>query len=108
MARSIDTLRAERYVFLAASVAAIGATLDAARLAEDPSARTDGRLLAATRRMADLQVGCLSAHDRFIGSCEDVGLDRDWIAALREGRAALALRLHNTLIKMERLTHETE
>jgi hypothetical protein len=108
MARSIDALRAERYVFLAASVTAIGATLDAARLAEDPSTRTDGRLLAATRRMADLQVGCLSAHDRFIGSCEAVGLDRESIAALREGRAALALRLQNTLIEVERLTRETQ
>jgi hypothetical protein len=58
--------------------------------------------------MADPQVGCLSAHDRFIGSCEDVGLDRESIAALREGRTALALRLQNTLIKMEQLTHETE
>jgi hypothetical protein len=58
--------------------------------------------------MADLQAGCLSAHDRFIGSCEDVGLDRESIADLREGRAALVLRLQNTLIEVEQLSRETE
>jgi hypothetical protein len=108
MSRSVDALRAERYEFLAASIAAIDATLEAAQLADDPSARTDGRLLAAAHRMADLQEGCLFVHDRFIRCCEETGLDRESIAALREGRAALALRLQNTLIEVDRLTHETE
>jgi hypothetical protein len=108
MSGSVAALRAERYVFLAASIAAIDATLDAAYLADDPSARTDGRLLAAAHRMADLQKGCLIAHDRFIRFCEEIGLDRESIAALREGRAALALRLQDTLIEVDRLTQETE
>ena len=54
--RGRDPMRAERYIFLAASIAAVDATLDAAQLTDDPSARTDDRLVAATRRMADLQV----------------------------------------------------
>jgi len=101
-------MRAERYMFLAASIAAVDATLDAAQLADDPSARTDRRLVAATRRMADLQVGCLMAHDRFIRCCEEIGLDPESIAGLREGRAALALRLQNTLVEVDRLAAETE
>jgi hypothetical protein len=108
MPRSIDALRAERYVFLAASIAAIDATLDAAHLADDPSARTDGRLLGAVRRMADLQAGCLNSHDRFILCCEQIGLDPGSIGGLREGRAALALRLQNTLVEVDQLTAETE
>ena len=108
MSRSIDALRTERYVFLAASVAAIGATLDTAQLADEPSARTDGRLLAATHRMADRQVGCLTAYDRFIRCCEELGFDRESIAALREGRAALALRVQDTLVDVDRLAHDTE
>jgi len=88
MSRSVDALHAERYEFLAASIAAIEATLDAAQLADDPSARTDGRLLAAADRMADLQEGCLSVHDRFIRCCEEAGLDRESIAALRCRRHA--------------------
>src|SRR6478752_6271353 len=100
MSRSIAALRAERYVLLGASIAAIDAALYAAQLADVPSARTDGRLLVATGRMADLQAECLTAHDRFIRCCEEIGLDRDSIADLREGRAALALRLQDTLIEV--------
>ena len=107
MSRSIAALRVERYVFLGASIAAIDATRYAAQLADVPSARTDGRLLVATRRMADLQAECLTAHDRFIRCCEEIGLDRESIADLREGRAALALRLQDTLIEVDRLATET-
>jgi hypothetical protein len=58
--------------------------------------------------MADLQSGCLISHDRFIRCCEEIGLDPESIGGLREGRAALALRLQNTLVEVDQLTAETE
>lgn len=105
---SNEVVRAERDAFLAAGVAAIAATLDAATLSEDPSSRSNGRLLAAVRRMADLQGGCLVAHDRLIQCCEKTGLDQESIIALRQGRAELAQRLQNTLVDVEQLTSDTE
>jgi hypothetical protein len=105
---SYETLRTERDVFLTAAIAAIDATLNAADLSDDPSSRSDGRFLVAARHTAELQVECLVAHDRFIQRCEELGLDRESIAALREGHAELALRLQNTLVEVERLTGDTE
>lgn len=108
VSRSYDALRGERDVFLAAAIAAVGATLDASNLSNDPSSRSDGRLLAAARHMAELQVEYLVAHDRFIQRCEVIGFDRESIHALREGRAELALRLQNTLVEVQRLTSDAE
>jgi hypothetical protein len=95
-------------VFLAAAIAAIGATLDAGTLCDDPSSRSDGRLLAAVRHMAELQVEYLIAHDRFIQRCEVIGFDPESIEALRESHAALARRLQNTLAEVEQLTDNAE
>jgi hypothetical protein len=108
VSRSYDAPQRERDVFLAAAIAAIAATLDASNLSNDPSSRTDGRLLAAVRHMADLQVEYLIAHDQFIQRCEAIGFDHESIDALREGRAALARRLLNTFAEVEQLTSDTE
>jgi hypothetical protein len=74
---SNGAVRAERDVFLAAAIAAIAATLDAANLSEDPSSRSNGRLLTAVRQMADLQEECLVAQDRLIQCYEQTGLDQE-------------------------------
>ena len=104
---SNDALRAERAAFLAAAIAAIAATLDVADLSEDPSSRSNGRLLAAARQLAELQGECLVAHDRLIQRCEKIGVDHESLVALRQGRAELARRLHNALVDVEQLTSDT-
>ena len=76
MSPSNDVLRSERAAFLAAALAAIGATLDADDLSHDPVSRSDGRLLTAMRQMAELLVECLGAHDRFIRRCVETGHSR--------------------------------
>jgi len=105
---SNDVLHEERNVLLAAVLAAIGATLDADDLSHDPLFRSDGRLLTAARQKAELLVQCLSAQDRFIQCCSEIGSDSGSIAALREGRAELALRLQQTLADVEQLSSDTE
>jgi hypothetical protein len=101
---SSDALRAERAAFLAAAIAAIGAALDVADLSDDPSSPSNGRLLAAVRVLAELQGECLVAQDRLIQRCEEIGVDHETLVALRQGRAELALRLHNALVDVEELT----
>lgn len=108
MSRSYDAFHGERDVFLAAAIAAVGATLDTSTLSEDPSSRSDGRLLAAVRHMAELQVEYLIAHDRFIQHCEVIDFDHESIDALRDSHAALARRLQNTLAEVEQLTNNAE
>lgn len=103
---SNDALRAERAAFLAAAIAAIAATLDVADLSDDPSPRSNGRLLTAVRQLAELQRECLVANDRLIQRCEETGVDPESLVALHQGRAELALRLQNALFDVEELTSD--
>jgi hypothetical protein len=103
---SNDALRAERAAFLAAAIAAIAATLDVADLSDDPSSRSNGRLLTAVRELAELQRECLVAYDRLIQCCEEIGVDHKSLVALHQGRAELALRLQNALVDVEELVSD--
>ena len=94
----VDTLQAERDAYLALSIASVDATLDAKLVRGQPAAYR-----AALGRMIQLQTETLAAHDRFVRRAEELGLDVEVVAALREGRVDLAILLQRTIAQLDRL-----
>jgi hypothetical protein len=93
-----DALSAERDAYLALSEASLDATLDAKLVRDRPA-----EYRAALERMVELQTETLAAHDRFVRRAEELGLDIEVVATLREGRVDLAILLQRTLTQLERL-----
>jgi UDP-N-acetylmuramyl pentapeptide synthase len=94
----VDALQAERDAYLALSNASLDATLDAKLVRDRPQ-----EYRAALGRMIELQTETLAAHDRFVRRAEELGLDLEIVATLREGRVDLAILLQRTIAQLDRL-----
>jgi hypothetical protein len=94
----VDALQLERDAYLALSNASLDATLDAKLVRDQPQ-----EYRAALDRMIELQTATLAAHDRFVRRAEDLGLDLEVVATLREGRVDLAILLQRTIAQLDRL-----
>ncbi len=97
-----DALQAERDAYLALSEASLDATLDAKLVRDKPA-----EYRAALSRMIELQTATLAAHDRFVRRAEELALDREIVATLREGRVDLAILLQRTIAQLDRLDPAT-
>lgn len=93
-----EALQAERDAYLELSQASLDAILDAKLVRNRPA-----EYRKALDRMVELQTATLSAHDRLVKRAEELDLDLEIVAGLREGRADLAILLQRTLAQVDRL-----
>jgi hypothetical protein len=93
-----EALQAERDAYLELSQASLDAILDAKLVRDRPA-----EYRKALDRMVELQTATLSAHDRLVKRAEELDLDLEIVAGLREGRADLAILLQRTLAQVDRL-----
>jgi hypothetical protein len=98
MDNDVDALQAERDAYVALSNASLDATLDAKLVRDQPEQYRE-----ALGRMIELQTETLAAHDRFVRRAEELGLDLEIVATLREGRVDLAILLQRTIAQLDRL-----
>jgi len=93
-----EALQAERDAYLELSQASLDAILDAKLVRDKPA-----EYRRALARMVELQTATLSAHDRLVQRAEELELDLEIVAGLREGRVDLAILLQRTLAQVERM-----
>ena len=98
-------LSAERSAFFDASAAAASATHGLEKLAfDEPRSRDEARvLLQGLRLVAEKETDALAALDRFLLRCNDLGVDPETTADLRNGRADLIEYLNIALAEAERV-----